>query len=414
MEDRSDPAGSGPAELTPTAGPSGRSPDSKPMRIYCDHNGGTPLREEVLGAMLPFLREHYGNASSVHTLGSHARCAVEAARAEVAALIGAEPAEIVFTSGGTESNNLAITGTVAASASGTVVTTPIEHASVREPIAALHAGGGVVREMAVDAEGRVAPADVAACLAAPAALLSVGWANNEVGTIQPIAEIAAQCAARSVPLHVDAVQAAGKIPIHARGIDLLSLSAHKLGGPKGVGALFVRKGLRLEPLMRGGGQERGRRAGTENVAGIVGMGVACRLAATELGAFGEACVALRDALWEALGAAIDGVHRNGARGAGCLPNTLNVRFAGVRGEALVAALDLDGIAVSSGSACAAGAGEPSHVLLALGCSLDDARDGVRFSLGRTNTRADIDRMVAVTAAAVRRMRVARGSARRHG
>jgi len=383
------------------------------MPIYCDHNATTPVRDEVLAAMLPFLREHYGNASSVHGLGSHARCAVEEARADVAALIGAQPAEIVFTSGGTESNNLAIAGAVGASTRRTIVTTPIEHASVREPIAALQADGCLVQETVVDAEGRVGPADVAACLAAPAALVSVGWANNEVGTIQRIAEIAAQCAAQSTPLHVDAVQAAGKIPVHVRGVDLLSLSAHKVGGPKGVGALFVRRGMTLRPLVRGGGQERGWRAGTENVAGIVGMGAACRLAAAEIGAFGEACVALRDALWVGLRAEIAGVRRNGATGADCLPNTLSVRFDGARGEALVAALDLDGVAVSSGSACAAGAGEPSHVLLALGHNPDDARDGIRFSLGRTNTHADVARIVAVTAAAVRRVRAARGGVRRH-
>jgi len=357
--------------------------------------------------MLPFLRDQYGNASSVHRLGARARCAVEEARAHVAALIGARPAEIVFTSGGTESNNLAIHGAMNASGRGVLVTTPIEHASVREAVSALRENGSAVYEVPVDDIGQVAAADVAARLSEPCALVSVGWANNEIGTVQPIAALAAVCAPHRVPLHVDAIQAVGKIPVHVRGIDLLSISAHKLGGPKGVGALFVRSGRELRPLLVGGGQERGRRAGTENVAGIVGMGEACRMAAVEIGAYGEACLALREVLWEALRAAAPDVQRNSCAGTACLPNTLHVTFPGVRGEALVAALDLDGIAVSSGSACAAGAGEPSHVLLALGRTADAARDGVRFSLGRTNTMDEIERVASITAAAVCRIRAAR-------
>ena len=372
--------------------------------IYCDHNATTPVRPEVLEAMLPFLRDAYGNASSVHRLGSRARCAVEEARAHVAALIGARPAEIVFTSGGTESNNLAIQGAARASGRNAIVSTPIEHSSVREAIRLLEAEGHAVREVAVNSLGQVAAADVVSLLHEPCALVSVGWANNEIGTVQPIDAIAAVCAARGTPLHVDAVQAVGKIPVHVPGVDLLSISAHKIGGAQGVGALFIRSGFELHPLLVGGGQERGRRAGTENVAGIVGLGEACRLAAGEIGAFGEACLALREALWEGLRAAIPDVLRNSPAGAECLPNTLNVSFAGVRGEALVAVLDIEGVAVSSGSACAAGAGEPSHVLLALGRSADTARDGVRFSLGRTNSMGEIDCIVDATAAAVRRIR----------
>ncbi|MFI5366645.1 MAG: cysteine desulfurase family protein [Candidatus Binatia bacterium] len=380
------------------------------MAIYCDHNASSPLRPEALAAMLLFLREEYGNASSVHAAGSRARCAVEDARVHVAALIGAPAAEVAFTSGGTESNNLAVFGVARASQRRTIVTTPIEHSSVREPIDALRADGYAVREVPVDSAGRVAPAELAARLDDSVALVSIGWANNEVGTIQAIDDIAALCAARGVPLHVDAVQAAGKIPVHARGIALLSISAHKLGGPKGVGALCVRRGIPLRPLLLGGGQERGLRAGTENVAGIAGMGEACRLAVAEIGSFGEGCVALRDALWNGLREAVSDVRRNGPDGANCLPNTLNVSFAGVRGEALVAALDLDGIAVSSGSACAAGAGEPSHVLMALGRNADAARDGVRFSFGRTNTMADVECIVAATARTVQRIRAAQRSA----
>jgi cysteine desulfurase len=380
--------------------------------IYCDHNATTPLRPEVLEAMLPFLREDYGNASSVHALGSRARCAIEEARAHVAALVGAEAPEMVFTSGGTECNNLAILGAARASKRTVIVTTAIEHASVRAPLRALQAEGYGVEEAVVDGQGRTTASDVAARLGEAVALVSVGWANNEIGTVQPVDEIAAACGARQTLLHVDAVQAAGKIPVHVRGIDVLSLSAHKLGGPKGVGALFVRRGVALQPLLRGGEQERGRRAGTENVAGIVGMGEACRLAARELGAFGEACVALRDALWDGLQAAIPDVHRNSPAAADCLPNTLNVSFAGVPGEALVAALDLHGVAVSSGSACAAGAGEPSHVLIALGYSAAAARNGVRFSFGRANCDGDVERLVAATASAVERIRAVRAGARR--
>ena len=376
---------------------------------YLDHNASAPLRPAVLAAMQPFLQAQCGNASSAHALGSRARCAVEDARTAVAALVEARPAEIVFTSGGTESNNLAILGHARAVPRRRIVTTPIEHASVREPLAALRAEGYTVAELTVDAQGHINLDELERLLSEPTGLVTIGWANNEVGTIQPVEEIAARCRARGVTLHVDAVQAVGKIPVHVRGVDLLSISAHKFGGPQGVGALFARSDLALSPLLLGGGQERGRRAGTENVAGIVGMGEACRVAGRELGAFAEACVAMRDELWRGLQAAIASVRRNGPAATDCLPNTLNVSFAGVCGEALVAALDLDGVAVSSGSACAAGAGEPSHVLEALGYDADAARDGIRFSLGWTNTPAQIERVVAATAHAVHRIRSAKGS-----
>lgn len=384
------------------------------MPIYCDHNATTPLRAEVLEAMLPFMRDDYGNASSVHALGSHARCAVEEARAQVAALIGARPAEVVFTSGGTESNNLAIAGATRAGGRDVIVTTPIEHSSVREPIAALQHEGRTVHLLPVGATGRVVTADLDGLLGANGpALVSVGWANNEIGTIQPIAAVAAACRRAGALLHVDAVQAAGKLPLQVHGVDLLSISAHKLGGPKGVGGLYVRRGLAIQPLHLGGGQERGRRPGTENVAGIVGMGVASQLAAAELTTFAQGCAAARDALWAGL-QSIPGVRRNSAAADDCLPNTLHVSFAGLRGEALVAALDLAGVAVSGGAACAAGAGEPSPVLLALGYSADEARDGVRFSLGRTSTVEEMERVVAITVATVRRMRAAGGGRRTDG
>ncbi|MCK6556993.1 cysteine desulfurase [Candidatus Binatia bacterium] len=376
--------------------------------IYCDHNATSPLRPEVRDAMAACLNGDYGNPSSVHRWGARARLAVEEARARVAELVGAVPAEIVFTSGGTESIALAIHGVLARHPGGAAVTATVEHAAVLAPLARWARQGRRVTVVPVGSDGRVAVDEVAAACGPGTALVSIGWANNEVGTVQPIAAIAEAVRAAGAVLHVDAVQAAGKIPVTAAAADLVSMSAHKLGGPPGVGALVVRGGIAIEPLLLGGGQERERRAGTENVPGIVGFGVACRLAAREIGAFGEFCVALRDRLWAGLAAAIPGVRRNGPlQGAG-LPNTLNVSFDGVRGEALVAALDLEGIAVSSGSACAAGAGEPSHVLIAMGRSAESARDGVRFSFGRGNSLGDVDRLVAATAAAVARMRAAAG------
>lgn len=368
-------------------------PQKSRKLIYLDHNATTPLRQEVLQAMLPFLRDGYGNPSSVHQLGSRARCAIEEARAEVAMLVSAEPAEIVFTSGGTESNNTVLRNR-------RVVTTAIEHSSVL-------AAADAVATLPVDVRGMVAPQSLLPVLAAQPDLISIGWANNELGTLQPIEAISIACRNAGVRLHSDAVQAAGKVPVKAELVDYLSLSAHKLGGPKGIGALYVRRGAPFDPLLRGGAQERERRAGTENVAGIVGMGVACRLAAAELGGFAEACVALRDALWDGL-RDIDGIVRH-TPGETALPNTLHVRFAAVRGEALVAALDLEGVAVSSGSACAAGAGEPSHVLMALGCDPDQARNGVRFSVGRGNTLGEIEVAIAATRRAIERVRAVRGA-----
>ncbi len=372
--------------------------------IYLDHNASTPLRREAREAMLPFLTEVYGNPSSTHALGSQARCAVEEARGHVAALIDGRPSEIIFTSGGSEANNLAIQGGIADQTPGAIVTTPIEHASVRETVLHLARSGHPVEEIAVDGHGRVDLEALRAALRRPVTLVSVGWANNEVGTIQLVEEISVLCQAREVTLHVDAVQAAGRVPLSVRGIDLLSLSAHKLGGPKGTGALFVRSGVPLRPLLHGGGQERSVRAGTENVPGIVGMGEACRLAQENGPALAERLEAARELLWSGLVREIPGVIRNSPAGADCLPNTLNVRFVGVRGEVLVAALDLAGIAISAGSACAAGAGEPSHVLLGMGQDSVAARDAVRFSLGWTNADDEIGSVVAATAAAVARIR----------
>lgn len=373
------------------------------MAVYFDHNASSPLRREALDAMLPYLTEEYGNASSAHAWGTRARCAVEEARGEVASLFGCRPAEIVFTSGGTESNNTAIGG-----ASGLVLTTPIEHSSVLAPLARQPATG--VDFVAVDGCGRIDLADLELKLQRRPTLVSVGWANSEVGTVQPIAAIAQLCRAADVPLHVDAVQAAGKIPVDLAAVDLATISAHKLGGPKGVGALYLRSGRQWPALLLGGGQERERRSGTENVAGIVGFGAACRLRRDESMSYAAHVGSLRDSLWHLLRQSVDGLQRHGALDAEALPNTLHVRVDGVRGEVLVAGLDLRGVAVSSGSACAAGSAEPSPVLRALGLDERAARDGVRFSLGLQNTPADVEFVAAATAEVVAAVRAVRAVA----
>lgn len=369
--------------------------------IYLDYNATTPLRPEARAAMLPYLGAEFGNPSSVHRLGSRARVAVENARAQVARLIGARASEIVFTSGGTEANNMALFG-IAAVKDGALVTTTIEHSSVLASATRLEEDGRRVHRLDVDRTGRVDLDGLRVALQHRVALVSVGWANNEIGTIQPIAEITALCRAAGAVLHVDAVQAVGKIPVVAEQTDVLSLSAHKLGGPKGVGALWVRGGVALEPRALGGGQERGRRSGTENVAGIVGFGAACQVAVAD-DVTGTRTTELRERLWDGLAAAIGGVRRNSPRDHS-LPNTLNVCIEGVRGEALVAGADIEDVAISTGSACAAGAAEPSHVLRAIGLTTDEARDGVRFSLGRETTVGEIDRTIDVVAALVAQVR----------
>jgi cysteine desulfurase len=356
------------------------------MRIYLDHNATAPLRAEARAAMVAVLGAP-ANPSSAHREGARARQLLATARAEIAALIGAAPADIVLTSGATEANNLALR---AAAAAGTrLVTTAVEHASVLETARAR----GPVIEVGVNGCGRVAAADVIAACTPGTALASVGMANGEVGAIAPIAEIAACLRGSGVLLHTDAAQAAGRIPIDvaALGVDLLSLSAHKLGGPVGVGALWIRPGLGLAPQLTGGSQERGRRAGTENVAGAVGFGVAARLALEELETVAARMMLLTDRLWEGLRARVD-VVRNGPADGPRLPNTLNVSFPGCAGESLLVLCDLEGIAASLGSACAAGAAEPSHVLRAMGRDVAAARDGLRLSLGRDTTAAEVERV----------------------
>jgi cysteine desulfurase len=367
-------------------------------RIYFDHNATTPVDPEVLSAMLPFFAETYGNASSIHTFGQQARAAVEQAREHVARLVGSRAAEIVFTSGGTESDNLAILGIVRAARAERkhVITTAIEHHAVLNTCQALEAEGIEVTYLPVSASGVVDPDAVREALRPHTLLVSVMTANNELGTIQPIEEIGRIAAEADVWFHTDAVQAAGKLPLDVKrlGVDLLSLSGHKLYAPKGVGALYVRSGTRLAPQAFGGHHERDRRPGTENVPGIVAIGRAAELALAKLPAEPARLAALRDRFEQAILDSIPATRVNGAA-APRVANTTNITFSFIEGESLVIALDLQGIACSTGAACSSGAIEPSHVLTAIGLPPAEARASLRFSLGRTNTAEDVDHALSV-------------------
>jgi cysteine desulfurase len=339
------------------------------------------------------MREDFGNPSSVHSYGQRAKGALDRARSEVASLIGADPTEVVFTSGGTESDNFAIRGAydaLAASRRRRIVTTGIEHEAVLNTVKALALRGAEVITVPAGRDGLVDPAAVAEHVNSETALVSVMLANNEVGTIQPLAEIALLSKAHGAVFHTDAVQAAGKIPVSVRslGIDLLSMSAHKFSGPKGVGAIWIRRGVRLVSQATGGRQERSRRGGTENVPGIVGMGVAATLARQALSRAGD-IAALRDRLETSILASVPGTVVNGARDHR-VPNTTNISFDGVEAESLLIALDLEGVAVSTGSACSSGTLEPSHVLKAMGLPQAFARNSLRFSLGASTTAEEID------------------------
>ncbi len=377
------------------------------MRIYLDHNATTPVRDEVAEAMLRVLRDVSGNPSSAHAEGALARAEVERARERVAALVAARPSEVVFTGGATESNNLALFGIArAADAKGRhLVTSAAEHPSVEEPLAALEAEGFRVTRVPVDADGLVDPDAVAAALTPETALVSILWANNETGVVQPVARIAEVVRARGVPLHVDATQAIGKIAVRLDDVpaDLLSASAHKFNGPKGSGFLVVRGERALTPWLRGGSQERGRRGGTHNVPGIAGLGVAAALAQRELGDRAERCASLRDQLWAGIEAKVPRVRRNGAT-AQMLPNTLCVEFRDSAGDVLLEALDGEGIAVSAGAACASGSVHPSRTLIAMGRSVAEARASLRFSVGHGTTSAQIARVLALLPDLVARVR----------
>jgi cysteine desulfurase len=377
------------------------------VRIYLDHNATTPVREEVVEAMAQVLRSDFGNPSSSHAEGCEARAALEQARAEIAALLGAQAGEILLTGGATEANNTALLGVLRArpEAGRHVVTTAIEHPSVEAPLARLEDEGWRVTQVGVGADGRVDADEVAAALGPDTVLVSVIWANNETGVVQPVERIAALARERGVLVHSDATQAVGKLPIDVGRVpvDLLSLSAHKFNGPKGVGCLVVRDGLGFEPVLHGGPQERRRRGGTENVAGVVGLGVACRLAQRELDDRIEGSTRLRDRLWEGIRAKIPDVRRNGSE-THVLPNTLNVEFEGAAGEVLLQALDLEGVAVSAGAACASGSIEPSPVLVAMGRTPEAARGSLRFSVGWGVDEAQIDRTLGILPELVERAR----------
>jgi len=377
------------------------------MHIYLDYNSTTPVDRAVLDAMLPYFADNFGNASSIHSSGQRGRSAVDAARDSVAALIAAKTAEIVFTSGGTEADNLALFGSVAASNHSRkhIITTAIEHHAVLNAAQALEKQGIDVTYVPVGASGIVDPQDIRRALRPETILISVMHANNELGTIQPIEEIGRIAAEADVYFHCDAVQSAGKSPLDVNrlGVDLLSISAHKIYGPKGVGVLYVRAGTPLEPQFHGGHHERDRRPGTENVPGIVGFGKAAELARVRLSTDFAQIQSLRDRLEEMLLNSLASVRVNGDRSRR-VPNTTNLAFTAAGGEALVIALDLQGVACSTGAACSSGAVEPSHVLLAIGLSPDEARSSLRFSLGRTTTAAEIDRAADIIPPTVERLR----------
>ena len=378
------------------------------MRVYFDYNATTPLAPEVIDAVARATRDTFGNASSVHHFGQQAKAAMDDARSAVAALIRADPSEIVFTSGGTEADNFAIRGAAEAlepTGRRHLIASAIEHEAVLNTLKALARRGWRTTLLPVDESGIVSPDRLREALADDTALVSVMHANNEIGTIQPIAELATMAHARGVLLHTDAVQTAGKIPVDVRalGVDLLSLSAHKFNGPKGAGALWIKRGTRMQPMVTGGKHERNRRAGTENVPAIAGLGVAAQLAANKLADDARRVAALRDHLEDGILAAVPGTAVNGARGFR-VPNTTNISFDRVEAESLLIALDLEGIAVSTGSACSSGTLEPSHVLRAMGLPTHRTQNSLRFSLGMFSTAEEVERVIEVLPRLVEKLR----------
>jgi cysteine desulfurase len=378
------------------------------QRIYLDYNATTPPSPAVVDRMTDVLRHEAGNPSSVHHFGQRAKAALDEARSSVARLIGADPSEIVFTGGGTEGDNMAVRGIAEAlepTGRRHVVTSAIEHEAVLNTVKALGRRGWRTTLLPVGESGVVALDDLREAVTNETAVVSIMHANNEVGTIQPVAELAAIARAKGAVFHTDAVQSVGKIPVDVRalGVDLLSLSAHKFYGPKGVGALWIRRGVRLLPTITGGKQERGRRAGTENVSGIVGLGVAADEIAGSMSAESGRLAALRDELEGGILAAVPGSAVNGG-GSPRVANTTNISFERIEAESLLIALDLEGIAVSTGSACSSGTLEPSHVLKAMGFSAHRAQSSIRFSLGRSTTPSDVARVIEVIPRVIERLR----------
>lgn len=377
-------------------------------RVYLDHNATTPTHPEVVKAILPYYKEVFGNASSVHQFGQQARKAIDEAREKIANFIGASPKEIVFTSGGTEANNLALKGVVYANErkGKHIITSSMEHHAVLNPCKYLEKKGFKVTYLPVDKYGLVDPEEVRRAITKETILISIIHANNEVGTIEPITEIGKIAKEIGIYFHTDAVQTVGKIPVNVNelNIDLLSLSGHKIYGPKGIGVLYIRKGTRIQPLIQGGHHELNRRAGTENVPAIVGLGKTIEIAKATMEKESMRLTNLRNRLCSGIGEKIDYVRFNGHPGKR-LPNTLNMSFEFVEGESMILNLDLEGIAVSTGSACTSGSLEPSHVLKAMRVDPAVAQGSIRFSLGKDNTEEDIDYVLEVLPEIVERLRV---------
>jgi cysteine desulfurase len=383
------------------------------MRIYFDHNATTPVDPAVVQTVARTLADDFGNASSVHHFGQRAKGVLDDARSAVATLVGGEPSEIVFTSGGTEADNFALRGVAEAlepTGRRHLIASSIEHEAILVTLKALARRGWRVTLLPVGASGIVDPETLASALSDDTALVSVMHANNEIGTVQPIEELARIAHARGAVFHTDAVQSVGKIPANVRalGVDLLSLSAHKFNGPKGAGALWIKRGTRLTAAMTGGKHERNRRAGTENVPGIAGLGHAARLAVTKLPGEATRLSALRNSLEDAILARVPGTAINGAREPR-VPNTTNISFEAVEAESLLIALDLEGVAVSTGSACSSGTLEPSHVLRAMGLPSPRTQNSIRLSLGAGNTQAEVDFVVSKLPALVEKLRSLTGA-----
>ncbi len=376
-------------------------------RIYLDYAATTPVHEEVIKAMLPFFSHDFGNPSSIYAYGQEAKKAVEAARGNIARLIGAYPEEIIFTSGGTEADNLAIKGIAYSQGDrgNHIITSAIEHHAVLDTCHFLAEKGFQITYLPVDGYGMVDPDEVRKAITRKTVLISIMHANNEIGTIEPIAEIGKIAQESGIPLHTDAVQTAGHIPLKVNelGIDMASISAHKLYGPKGVGVLYVRKGLRLTPLVHGGGQEKGRRSGTENVSGIVGFGKAAEIALKDMPEEASRLTSLRDRFINALLSQIDDCRLNGHPRLR-LPNNVNIAVQYVEGESILLSLDAEGICASTGSACSSASLEPSHVLLAIGLSPEQAHGSLRLTLGKWITEDDIEKVLDILPGIVRRLR----------